>query len=220
MTQIQRYVINHVFEEQKLYVAVIEFEGNVFPVNALERTPKLYTFTNNGTKSYAIIHLNKINADYGLRYITPSFDSSTYPSKFNLKIVRINNYFSISNMPLINSVPFNGNLTEDIFETSVILFPTQFAFGVSNLKSLSKKNCPANMNINVHYRTSVSKNIDPKRLLQLFANETNNIFKIDGILIPNIVDIAEQPGITVMNEDTAIKSAQKLSDKIQLFDNC
>uniref|UniRef100_A0AC34GBG2 Aminopeptidase N-like N-terminal domain-containing protein n=1 Tax=Panagrolaimus sp. ES5 TaxID=591445 RepID=A0AC34GBG2_9BILA len=104
-TQIQRYVINHVFEEQKLYVAVIEFEGNLFPINALGRTPKLYTFTNNGTKSYAIVHLNKGNADYGLRYISPSFDSNTYPSKFNLKIQRINKYFSISNMPIINIQP-------------------------------------------------------------------------------------------------------------------
>uniref|UniRef100_A0AC35EV81 Aminopeptidase N-like N-terminal domain-containing protein n=1 Tax=Panagrolaimus sp. PS1159 TaxID=55785 RepID=A0AC35EV81_9BILA len=219
-TQIQRYVINHVFEEQKLYVAVIEFEGSIFPANAFGRTPKLFTFTNNGTKSYAIVHVNKINADYGLRYISPSFDSATYPSKFNLKIQRNNKYFSISNMPIKGNQLFNNaTLTEDIFETSVTLFPTQLTFVISNLEKLTKKNCPANMNINIHFRTSVSKNIESQRLLQLISNTTNNIYKIDGVILPNI-DTVEQPGITVMNEGSSVKAAEKLSNKIQLFDNC
>ena len=206
--------------------------------------------------SYALIHANKVNAAFGLRYVTPSFDSSMYHSKFSLQIQRSFDYSSVSNMPVIESrtwygfkfkvhtqslkiksphILSNDNLIEDIFATSTTLFPTQLAFVVSNLETFSKRNCPANMDVRVHYRTSMPSKTEPQRLLQIVANTTNNIFKIgplkfhqewpthvwilDGVIIPN-VEAIEQPGITLLNEDAAVNLAQKLSNKIQLLDIC
>ena len=104
-SQMQGYVINHVFQENRQYVAVFEFEGEIFPSNTDFVKPlRIVTFNNPGRQGYSIIHMNRNNMSYGLRYITPSLDSNGYPARFILKLQKKKEFNSISNMPLESSV--------------------------------------------------------------------------------------------------------------------
>ena len=104
-SQMQGYVINRVFEENRQYVAVFDFQGSIFPANSDFIKPlRIVAFKNSGREGYSIIHINRNSMAYGLRYITPSLDSNGYPAKFALKLQKKKEFNSVSNMPLESSV--------------------------------------------------------------------------------------------------------------------
>ncbi|KAE9555381.1 hypothetical protein FO519_001393 [Halicephalobus sp. NKZ332] len=220
-TQIQGYVINHVFEEKGKYVAVFDFEGEVFPANSDFIKPlRIVNFKNSGQDTYSIIHVNSNNVSYGLRYITPSLDSNNYPAKFILSLQKKKEFNSVSNMPLEGSMDISSTLNEDDFSQSIVLLPSQLSFAIFNLENLTKKNCQSGMTIGIHYRSEILQKVSsPNRLLQIIANGSNIVEKVDGLILPGI-ESRSQPGISFLEEQHALTEAETLSDKIPLMDSC
>ncbi|XP_032873239.1 endoplasmic reticulum aminopeptidase 2-like isoform X2 [Amblyraja radiata] len=71
------------------------------------------------------------------RMAFPCFDEPSFKANFSIKIKREKQHISLSNMPIVKSVPTAGGLFEDHFDVSVRMSTYLVAFIVCDFKSVS-----------------------------------------------------------------------------------
>ncbi|XP_015127586.1 putative aminopeptidase-2 [Diachasma alloeum] len=153
------------------------------------------------------------------RHAFPCFDEPHLKAKFDIKISHQSSLQSLSNMPQSQNKPV-GNLTWDVYETSVPMSTYLVAFMVFNFTSVSNKDG----NFNVWARSEAIDEANyalqiGQRSIDYFSNlfnESYQLRKMDMVAVPDFsAGAMENWGLITYRESRLLYDPRKSSDAAQ-----
>ncbi|TKR72057.1 hypothetical protein L596_019574 [Steinernema carpocapsae] len=210
-TEILTIVLNRNITKLLDYNLELKFAGSF---RSDDFGPKIFSYnTLFGEERYGALYVNPETATKGLRYLIPCLDSSQYPAEFFVNVRRPGVMRSLSNSARIKTldIPGDKEYLEDSFNQTIILFPYQLMVVVCDFQYKREFSGDSDLEISAYFRPSIIQEVSVERLVQFMDPKSNQIGKIDAVVIPNIKTV-NQPGISVLNEAEAIEEARVLED--------
>ncbi|XP_050079428.1 aminopeptidase N-like [Anopheles maculipalpis] len=147
------------------------------------------------------------------RTVFPCYDEPGYKARFNVKIRHLSHHTALSNMPVTNSLQFDG-YSETTFDTTPLMSTYLVAFVVSEMKTLSSDQelfrvfAPENKVNDTIYAHDFA--VRAVRALETHFGRQNQMPKIDLVGIPDFaMGAMENWGLITFREDYLIYEGEE-----------
>uniref|UniRef100_A0A182YG72 Aminopeptidase n=1 Tax=Anopheles stephensi TaxID=30069 RepID=A0A182YG72_ANOST len=147
------------------------------------------------------------------RSVFPCYDEPAYKARFNVKIRHLSHHTALSNMPVTNSLQFDG-YSETTFDTTPLMSTYLVAFVVSEMKTLSSDQelfrvfAPENKVNDTIYAHDFA--VRAVRALETHFGRQNQMPKIDLVGIPDFaMGAMENWGLITFREDYLIYEGEE-----------
>ncbi|XP_035901987.1 aminopeptidase N-like [Anopheles stephensi] len=149
------------------------------------------------------------------RSVFPCYDEPAYKARFNVKIRHLSHHTALSNMPVTNSLQFDG-YSETTFDTTPLMSTYLVAFVVSEMKTLSSDQelfrvfAPENKVNDTIYAHDFA--VRAVRALETHFGRQNKMPKIDLVGIPDFaMGAMENWGLITFREDYLIYEGEEVT---------